>query len=75
MVCSDAQSRLESERVVRQRAESSLLDMEKHISNMTVDFQQLEQSKASLAHDLHSEMEKVHTMNSVELLFKLKILC
>jgi hypothetical protein len=56
---SDAQSRLESEREARQKAESKLLELEKRINGLCVDNSQLQQRETVLTQDLRAETDKV----------------
>jgi len=56
---SDAQSRLANERDARQAAESKLLELEKHVNSLAVDYSQLKQKEATLIQDLRAESDKV----------------
>ena len=55
----DAESRLESERCSRQKAEKDLLEMEKLIGSLRVDVNQFEQRAATVAQELAVETDKV----------------
>ena len=55
----DAESRLETERASRQKAEKDLLEMEKQIGSLRVDVSEYEQRAADVAQKLAAETDKV----------------
>jgi len=61
MLClqADAESRLETERSSRQKAEKDLLEMEKLIGSLRVDISQYEQRAAAVTQELAAETDKV----------------
>jgi len=59
----DAQSRLAAERDARQKAESKLLDMEKHVNSLAVDYAQLQQKEDTLNHELKAELDKARQLS------------
>jgi len=59
VLSTDAESRLESERSSRQKAEKELLEMEKLIGSLRVDVSQYEQRAAAISQELTTEMDKV----------------
>lgn len=61
----DAESRLESERSSRQKAEKDLLEMEKLIGSLRVDVSQYEQRAATVTQELTAETDKVGTESGV----------
>jgi len=66
VLSTDAESRLESERSSRQKAEKELLEMEKLIGSLRVDVSQYEQRAAAVSQELATETDKVsHQWSSV----------
>ena len=64
----DVQSRLESERATRQKADLKVLELEMRVNGLVLDNNQLQQREATLNQGLHAESEKVRFNVAVPLL-------
>ena len=65
-VCvTELQGKYEQQRVLRESAETKLLEVEKTKSELSVDLSQLKQQVGVLKTDLHAEIEKVSEVKQV----------
>jgi len=75
-LCLDAETRLESERSGRQKAEKDLLEMKKLMSSLQVDISQYKQQADTVTQELAAEADKVSSEDDdAQLFLWLSLIC